>query len=77
MSHELIGDRIYLDGVDIEVDHRGHGSHQASVHRGALAALVRRLLGELPQLERVAIFADYCRGCGIEVPPTCHCENDE
>lgn len=53
MSRELIGDRIYLNAVSVETDWRGHGSHQASVHRGAVVDLVRELWAELSDDERL------------------------
>ncbi len=76
MSHERIGDRIYLDAIDVEVDHRGHGSHQASVHRGAPADLVRELWSKLTDGERLDLVTDTCRGCGT-LDPKCQCWNDE
>lgn len=34
-------------------------------------------LAALTSEERVALMAAYCPGCGVPVPPTCHCQNED
>jgi hypothetical protein len=34
-------------------------------------------IAALSDEERLDLFAGYCWFCGVPVPPTCHCMNDE